>query len=254
MSKLRHLKWWIIFIGLATQLTSLATGIGVTQDQSPLADALKLELHKRVSQNHSINFDYKKAREILFGELDLKSNSSGYYLVDRYCNIVFTASDGVGPGKIPNSSVLNCEHTWPQSKFSPNFPKDTQKNDLHHLYAVYSRANSSRGNIPFGEVVGNYVSSECKDSYRGEMIGNEGERAFEPPKEHRGNVARALFYFSTRYLLEIDDKQEYYLRKWHHDDPVDQEEIERNEKIYRIQFNKNPFIENPNLVDSIKNF
>ena len=37
--------------------------------------------------------------------------------------------------------------------------------------------------------------------------------------------------------------------KWHHDDPVSQKEIDRNEAVYKIQNNRNPFIDMPELAD-----
>lgn len=80
------------------------------------------------------------------------------------------------------------------------------------------------------------------------------EHCFEPPQQHKGNVARALFYFSIRYQMPIDDNQESYLRSWHNEDPIDQNEIDRNDKIKSFQNISNPFIEKPDLVDLIQNF
>ena len=75
-----------------------------------------------------------------------------------------------------------------------------------------------------------------------------------PPAEHKGNVARALFYFAICYNLSISETEEFYLRQWHLFDPVDAEEIERNDQIEELQGNRNPFIDNPELVSSIRNF
>ena len=55
-------------------------------------------------------------------------------------------------------------------------------------------------------------------------------------------------YFTSLYAEEV------FLKQWHRDDPVDQDEIRRNEKIYQIQGNRNPFIDDPELVDQIDNF
>lgn len=192
---------------------------------------------------------YKGARKVLFGKLHLEEGSQGYYVKDVYCRKLITRSQSnIGPNLIPNSTVMNCEHTWPQSKFSRRFGKQMQKSDLHHLYPTDSRANSIRGNYDFGNV-GYGELSNCDGS---RSAGNGGR--FEPPTEHKGNVARALFYFSVRYKIEINQRQEQVLRDWHIQDPVDAEERERNDGIYSIQKNRNPFIDFPHLVSKVSNF
>ncbi len=199
---------------------------------------------------------YKQARRHLFGDIYLKKNSFGdYYVTDRYCLKKYDRKAGVGPGKIPSHQKVNCEHTWPQSRFSKSFSKSLQKSDLHHLFPVNSRANSTRGNIIFGEVIGDVVSDECRASYRGVIdYKNSRSKAFTPPKSHRGNVARSIFYFSIRYQLPITQDEEYYLRRWHREDPVDTEEVNAHQKIFKIQNNRNPFIDQPELVSMISNF
>jgi deoxyribonuclease I len=196
---------------------------------------------------------YRQAREYMFGQLFLKKSSRGYYVNDVYCRKKITQADGIGPGKIPNSKKMNCEHTWPQSRFSNSFPKLLQKNDLHHLFPVDSRANSSRSNHIFAEVNGQVINSSCKSSYRGRAIGST-ITAFEPPESHQGNVARALFYFSVRYKIHIDPLEEEFLRNWHRQDPVDSSERSRNTQIFKIQGNRNPFIDRPDLVNDINDF
>ncbi|WP_127718140.1 endonuclease I family protein [Halobacteriovorax sp. HLS] len=192
---------------------------------------------------------YKGARKVLFGKLHLEESSNGYYVKDVYCRKEITNRDTkIGPNLIPNSNIMNCEHTWPQSKFTNKFDNETQKSDLHHLYPTDSRANSIRGNYDFSNV-GSGELNNCEAS-RSEGHGGK----FEPPTEHKGNVARALFYFSVRYQIEINAQQEKVLRQWHNQDPVDAEEMERNEGIYTVQQNRNPFIDFPHLVDSIQNF
>ncbi|HAP30013.1 MAG TPA: hypothetical protein DCR26_07805, partial [Porphyromonadaceae bacterium] len=41
------------------------------------------------------------------------------------------------------------------------------------------------------------------------------------------------------------------LMKWHREDPVSQKEIDRNEEVYRIQANRNPFIDYPELAEHL---
>ncbi len=196
---------------------------------------------------------YKGARKVLFGKIHLEKDDNGSYFVrDVYCRKKITRKvTYIGPNTIPNNNVINCEHTWPQSRFSRRFQKGTQKSDLHHLYPTDSRANSSRGNHEFADVNGDELT-DCEGSY----VGTEKARGykFEPPAEHKGNVARALFYFSIRYKLRISSDEEENLRRWHAQDPVDAQELERNNVIHQVQGNRNPFIDYPELVAQINDF
>jgi len=220
------------------------------------ASDFKKKLLPIVRKNH-VALGYEKARIELFGHLDLKKDSRGFYLEDVYCHQEFTGKN-IGPKKIPDNKVVNCEHTWPQSKFNPSEDVTAQKSDIHHLYVTGSKVNSTRGNFPFGELLhGEYPVENCQVSLIGQMtdkVSNASIRAFEPPTEHRGNVARSLFYFSTRYNLKIDPTQEEILKKWNNDDPVDQEEIQRNNRIEEVQGNRNPFIDFPELAEQISDF
>lgn len=210
----------------------------------------RAENQKCLEQRRDIS--YKQARRYLFGELHLKRDSRDHYVRDKYCRKQIGESAGVGPGQIPDHTVMNCEHTWPQSKFSRRHSRNLQKTDLHHLYPVYSRSNSSRGNLPFAEVY-NSSHSICEASSRGSAI-NTGTTSFEPPDEHKGNVARALFYFALRYKMELPDGEEEYLRSWNQLDPVDSAERQRNQRIFDIQGSRNPFIDDPQLISLIKDF
>ena len=193
---------------------------------------------------------YRGARKVLFGKLHLEQSSNGYFVKDVYCRKEITnGSTNIGPNIIPNSTIMNCEHTWPQSKFNSRFAKETQKSDLHHLYPTDSRANSVRGNYDFGNID---ESGELRNCSASRSAGHGGR--FEPPTEHKGNVARALFYFSVRYQIKINPRQEAVLREWHIQDPIDANEMDRNEGIYNVQKNRNPFIDFPHLVDTIQDF
>lgn len=201
-----------------------------------------------------IMLSYKDARRLLFGKIDLGQDAQGYFLKDVYCDRNMRTSD-IGPNQIPSATVVNCEHTWPQSKFSNAFPRDLQKGDLHHLYSTDAKANSTRGNNPFGEVTGGEQPAPgCNASQIGGATTRGGGLYFEPPAYHKGNVARSLFYFSIRYQLPIDKTQEAYLRQWHKEDPVDAAERTRNDAVFAEQKNRNPFIDFPELVDQIADF
>ena len=212
---------------------------------------LKTELHKTASKNHR-SLGYNPAKKLLFGQLHLEKDTKGYFVKDLYCGVLFT--NGTGPGNIPDQNKINTEHTWPQSKFVGGFPTETQKSDLHHLFPTDSKANSTRGNFEFADVTENLNLKNCQGSRSGPSVNGGGRTFFEPPTTHKGNVARALFYFSIRYKVEISAAQEEFLRRWNDLDPVDEAEMTRNAAIEKLQGNRNPFIDNPEYVDAISNF
>lgn len=194
---------------------------------------------------------YDGARRYLFGQLDDLRDGKGNYVEDVYCGKKFYFRDVNEAMRMHNE--VNVEHTWPQSKFTRSFSKDLQKSDLHHLYITDSEANARRGNYDFGEVPENEDELNVQDC-SSSRLGRHGDTTFAPPTDHRGNVARSLFYFATRYKMVIDQEQEMVLRQWHKLDPVDAKEKSRHEEIAKIQKVRNPFIDFPNLVDKIKNF
>jgi deoxyribonuclease I len=221
---------------------------------------------------------YREARRHLFGSIHLRQDSRGYYVRDVYCDKTFTndyyeksrrqskkrsrnkGGLNIGPMKIPNNNILNCEHTWPQSRFNGSYSKATQKTDLHHLFPTDSRANSSRGSYRFAEVDGEAAYPGCEASRRGSAIRPEKSTIvksslyFEPDDQFKGNVARALFYFAVRYNLRLSSTEEFYLKKWHREDPVDEQEEIRNDMVEELQNNRNPFIDYPGLVRKISDF
>ncbi|MNL52021.1 Extracellular ribonuclease precursor [compost metagenome] len=75
-------------------------------------------------------------------------------------------------------------------------------------------------------------------------------------------MARALLYFYTTYAVAkspgvwLDNFRVEHdtLLKWHREDPVDADERRRNEAIYKLQKNRNPFIDHPEYVEAIGAF
>ncbi len=205
--------------------------------------------HKKLS--------YRNAREYMFGFLYLKDLSQDKFgLPTVYCETQLTSDqfpDGqnLGHMKIPYHQIVNAEHAWPQSHFTGKFSKSLQKSDLHSLYPVRMKVNSTRGNHPFGEVV-EVKSEPCDKAFLGSN--SKGHTVFEPADSIKGNLARSLFYFSIRYQTPIDSDQEKVLRDWHNADPVDEEEYLKHEDTFHIQYVRNPFIDHPEWVNQIQNF
>lgn len=191
---------------------------------------------------------YSESRLIMFGELDKLTDSKGTYVFDVYCGRKFYYERLQDVGGM--HTEVNIEHTWPQSRFTRAYEKNMQKSDMHHLYLSDSKANSVRGNNWFSE--DQPEGGEGCSSYNSYLV--QASASYTPPKGHRGNVARSLFYFATRYQLPIDARQEAMLRRWHKDDPVNDADRARHAGIVKIQKVRNPFIDHPELVDRIIDF
>jgi len=180
---------------------------------------------------------YNEARKQIFSNVDVNNGKVRDVYTHREIN----------GGKIPNSSDVNVEHTWPQSKGATG----VAKSDLHHLFPTDSKANSTRGSFPFGKVEKVQWSNPSGAKFG---LDAQGRKVFEPPDEHKGNVARAMFYFSAEYNKRISPEEESVLRDWNKLDGVDSAEIERNRRVAAIQGNSNQFVLHSNLADRIQDF
>jgi hypothetical protein len=224
-----------LFVILSSNHTRLSNG----------NDLLGCDQKKGSCFSHSA-VGYSMARKYLYTQLHVQKDSRGSFLREVYCN---------REQKTPiNESSINCEHTWPQSKFTKSFSNELQKSDMHHLYPSDITANSTRGNSEFAEVETNLNLKNCSPSKSGASVTSGGNNYFEPPMEHKGNVARAIFYFSVRYKMAISNQQQAFLRKWNEQDPVDDAEMARNDAIEKLQGDRNPFIDFPNLAQDISKF
>lgn len=145
---------------------------------------------------------------------------------------------------------FNAEHVVPQSWFGA---KEPMKGDLHHLFVCEPRCNSIRSNFPYADFP--FYEPESPD----EMIQNDCGVAYGEyfePEHGKGAVARAMLYFLVRYPRAIkqpfiDQINISLLIQWHKQFPVTMYEKHRNAAIFRIQGNRNPFIDKPHLVEQI---
>ena len=219
---------------------------------------------------------YQNARKQLFGNLYLQTNDHGVEFVqDVYCTKKYSEKDfskyktkypNIGKMCIPYHRVINTEHTWPKSRFNMNedyeiigsLTHNQKISDLHHLFPSESTVNGQRGNFKFAKVFFTTENTSCIESKLGLTITPDGVISssifFEPPDQHKGNAARAMFYFSTRYQVPIDRTEEFYLRKWHNSDPPSTDEIIINNKIFILQGTRNPYIDYPQFVDMVDDF
>lgn len=168
-----------------------------------------------------------------------------------------------------NGATLTREHTWAQSWMPsnqgnpdwPSAPGTTKElpefSDLHNLFPAHqANANLRRSNYPFGVVVTPTYTSPTGLGKLGKDSANQ--TVYEPRPEHKGDLARALFYMAVCYngsaslnwyLPGIQNQN--ILREWNRQDPPDAYEIARNEFIASVQGNRNPFIDHPEWADRI---
>lgn len=193
---------------------------------------------------------YTDARRKMYNYIDNKNNK----IVGVYSGYAKSWSYG---GTGTNPDPINCEHTIPQSFFGKSEP---MKSDIHHLFPTYKNWNSVRSNYAFAEIDDNQTTSwmrntSSQSSIPSSNIDEYSEYAngkFEPREDHKGNVARAVFYFYTMYptqagsITSVGNLNTLY--QWHLDDPVDAAEIARNNSIAQYQGNRNPYVDQPNLV------
>lgn len=206
--------------------------------------------------------DYNEARDSMYTSIDVDATDS---LTCVYSGLRAKA-DG---SRTPSNAGLsfNTEHTWPQSFYDNEEP---MRGDIHHLYPTWSSPNQSRSNHPFAEVQDNLTTSwwywangGSINTVPGSNINSYSEyynNTFEPREDHKGNVARAVFYFWTMYqnnthiVNDTQDNQAFFdgmkstLYQWHQQDPVDDDEVARSLEIEAVQGNKNPFIHDTTLI------
>jgi len=164
----------------------------------------------------------------------------------------------------------NREHSFPKSWFDDAYPMYT---DLFQIVPTDGYVNGQRSNWPYGETNNpNWTSQNGSKRGSNSTSGYSGT-IFEPIDAYKGDFARIYFYMATRYEniiagwennsdnsdVALDGTsypcyEEWYLNlllDWHQNDPVSQKEIDRNNEIYDIQNNRNPFVDHPEWVATV---
>ena len=155
----------------------------------------------------------------------------------------------------------NREHSVPASWYNDGYP---MYSDLFHLYPTDGWPNGIRSAYPFGEVQNPSVTTSNGSKRGANTYPGYTGIVFEPIDEFKGDFARTYFYIVTRYLdvmsgwnssaFEDDNLSEWQrnmLLEWHWNDPVSLKETSRNNTVYLIQENRNPYIDHPEWVDLI---
>lgn len=199
--------------------------------------------------------------------------SDGYY-IDMYSNCKYDHSSTHVAGASQVGQGINREHSFPKSWFggevSPMFT------DLTMLIPTDGFVNQRRSNYPYGVCAGGvtYTNEEMNVTMKGKLgastYNGYTTTVFEPDDEYKGDFARIYFYMVTCYKSDISNwpgsgQLDYntnkykafsnwsmtMLMEWHRADPVSPKEISRNEAVYRLQGNRNPFVDHPELAEYI---
>ncbi len=199
--------------------------------QNLSGSSLKNQLANLLSNNYN-TLSYDNARDQMYGFVDNINGNITCVYTGR--TAAFSNRSGA------NANNFNAEHTYPQSFGASVNPMRT---DLHHLFPTDATANSIRNNHPFG-TVNNATWSVGGSKY--------GASLFEPRDAHKGAVARALFYYAVRYQdNNFIQNFESQLRQWHVQHPPVALELTRNNRIFSLQNNRNPFVDYPQFLDRL---
>ena len=191
------------------------------------------------------------------------SNSLAYWykLSDRAENDTHEGFKLFYTSHYTTTNNWNREHVWPQSQSGGLYGTTGAGADLHHIRPTYNKDNSTRGNLPYGEVPEPTKTVYVNGDSSGEVIAHigpiGGQTAFEPDDSYKGDIARIIAYMVTHYESMYDIVGnvmvgEYdTLVKWNNLDPVDAVEINRNNVAFQAQGNRNPYIDCPDLINII---
>ena len=232
--------------------------------------ALLAELHDIIRTGYN-GFEYDTARGYLYQ--DVEDPDDDNLIEEIYAGRVATVTQRFNPNTTTDAGDANfqAEHLWPQScgarldrTNAANQNRSTgPRGDLHVIVASDGPANNSRSNHPFGNVTS--TTSQFGPDSAGDFsrLGSNGTRTvFEPRDEKKGDIARALLYFYVRYVPEIPTSlslanfnvEEATLVEWSTQDPPDAFERARNQEVFLVQGNRNPFVDHPHLVGLIGDF
>lgn len=209
-------------------------------------DQLYATLNKLVTSTHH-PLPYKPDN-YLYPQVDRHPDGNLYCIYSDQ-GPMFTG-DGTHNGQ-PMNGNYNCEHVVPQSWFDK---KATPRGDLHHLFAAEMHCNSIRGNATLSDFVINGTSG-YQMAEHGALDPSHNEFS---PQGGKGDVARATLYFMMRYPGEIGDNENEYsakdipmLVKFAQEDPPSEYEKHRNASIQKLQGNRNPLVDFPELVGKV---
>lgn len=163
-----------------------------------------------------------------------------------YCNTDFTPGDRLKVDMIYSEKQL-LRHfgciTPRQCASKPGFSEVAD--DMHNMYPIVRTTDLDRRGSLFGDLPEDVETREC-----GYQLSFQ---TFDPPDHAKGNVARAMIYMHMQHKLPLVGPLDLYQR-WNKADPPDADEKRRNDAIAKLQGNRNPYIDKPELIDRMTGF
>ncbi len=252
-----------IFLLLSFHLYSQTPAGYYDGTQGLTGDSLRYKLHDIISNNfQSVSYSSLYTH---YQSTDKKPNGKVW---DMYSDIPggtppyeFNFSQTCG-NYTQEGQCFNREHTVPSSWFNDAAP---MYSDLFMVVPTDGYVNNKRSNYPYGK-----VANTSWISLNGSKLGNSAVSGytgtvFEPIDSFKGDFARIYFYVATRYKDEIPSWSSYgvfqgnnlstwaknLFIQWHNLDPVSAKEIQRNNAVYAIQKNRNPYVDRPEFVSAV---
>ncbi|SHI95201.1 Por secretion system C-terminal sorting domain-containing protein [Hymenobacter daecheongensis DSM 21074] len=255
---MKHFFAWACVAVLSFGTAATAQVMPPAPAASLQGQALKTWLVQNWYDGKRVELSYNSARGKMYNYVD---NFQGRVtcVYSGYQETVRIDSASTNPGVVSN---INCEHSIPQSWFNEVV---RMRSDIHHLFPTVIQWNSDRGSDPFAEIPdaqtlkwmrGNTSQTTIPTSNIDEYS-EDTNSEFEPREDHKGNLARAAFYFYTMHQGQTFDPGKDVitalanlntLYQWHLADPVDARERERNRRVAKSQGNFNPYVAYPDLV------
>lgn len=231
------------------------SGTYYQQADGSKGQALKTALHGIIKEHGELGYgDLWEA----FKSTDAREDGKVWDMYSGVTDYEFVTS---GKNYKKEGDCYNREHSMPKSWFNDETPMYT---DLVHLVPTDGYVNGKRANYPFGETNSPTYTSEGGFSKLGpSSIAGYSGTVFEPNDEYKGDFARIYFYMVTCYEDKVStwesdmlDHNSYpaftdwalgMLLHWAEEDPVSKKEIDRNNAVYNIQGNRNPYVDYPGL-------
>ena len=192
------------------------------------------------------------------------TDNLGGCVLDRYSNEKRSFSaDGVSPSTGMTVDCIVNVSWWGEN---PEYG-DALMYDLYNLIPCDDEVTINKIDYPPGEVITATYDNGVWQAGYGE-IANTEVNMYEPADEYKGDFARAIIYMLTIYPASrwsglgvnfcmdnnyptLNKYAQRVMLAWHRADPVSEIERTRNNEVEKIQGNRNPYVDYPQLVEHV---